>query len=883
MSKTIFSIILSSLLLSAGVVVPDDYLITKDKKISYIYSSEYKEILPELKEYQKSIINGYEEEYGYRLDDTLYVGLASSNNQIANGFSTQFPFNEQIFYGGGAGYIDYFCFSSWLKTLIIHETAHNFQLNPKHNNLSKISHKILGNTPFSMFSFLPLFPVPNITESSFILEGNGVMNESRYGNGGRLFSGYALAEVITLAKADQITPELMYNPTLSFPYDEKFYLVGGFFQQFLVNKFGIDKVNSYFFTYSTQPFPLFTNWVFEKQFGKSFEVLLAEFVKKIRKEHGSFKPTKGKTLFKSKKFVPLNVNNKEVYTLISDMKSSPKVLKIDKSTKKISYIDGSWRVGELFNIDGRYYSQSSAKTSPTKITMGLFDRDGYILKGTEGKVVQGYGIDNKMVYFDIKESLETPHIYIGEEFFTQSHSSVYLNKGNLYYFKQVGEKRILYKNHKPLFDYQGHYGFVTDVSDDGTIYFVASSRDGSSVYSIKDKKVKQILESDDVIDFKLLNKKEAIVATIGAEGYSYQLIEIKDKKSKVSTIYYNKIVDKPISTKVDNFKKSKPLNSSEKYRAITRLKQSSLDQSTNYSSYTGFGIDLQMNFSDPLMQNLLSIPLSYNKERTIAGLKYDNVAYPIEFGTALFGVYNDEVFLNNRRDYGIEGYINYPFLATGYWQGESRLAYTKAYDNLYREPLTFSVDIVNSKQFGLSKYHNSFNALSLFGTKDRDSNIIGASYTFEHDMVWQSYFGLKGIYLKSDSVDSLLEKGIELSDTFTDLQSDKATVNMTSLTNRVYAKEVKVAEISLKKVFNGSIYNYSFPISLQRESIYLKERLYDIDFTDSVNQKYKETTFGLEADLLFLHKLPVPISFEYIYNPDVKEKEQFRVVVGGSF
>ena len=150
-------------------------------------------------------------------------------------------------------------------------------------------------------------------------------------------------------------------------------------------------------------------------------------------------------------------------------------------------------------------------------------------------------------------------------------------------------------------------------------------------------------------------------------------------------------------------------------------------------------------------------------------------------------------------------------------------------------------------------------------------------------MIWQSYIGVKGSYLKSNSVDASLEKGVELSDTFSDLQSDRGTLNIPSFTTRAYAKEAKMAEVGIKKVFDGSIYNYSFPISLQRESIYLKERLYDIDFTDQLNKKYTETTVGLEADLLFIHKLSIPISLEYIYNPDVQDKKILRLLIGGDF
>lgn len=54
----------------------------------------------------------YDKPYGYSMDETLYVGLLSSHNQIANGFSTPYPNNRQINYGGGALMIDYFSTTS---------------------------------------------------------------------------------------------------------------------------------------------------------------------------------------------------------------------------------------------------------------------------------------------------------------------------------------------------------------------------------------------------------------------------------------------------------------------------------------------------------------------------------------------------------------------------------------------------------------------------------------------------------------------------------------------------------------------------------------------------------------------------------------------------
>ena len=880
MQKVLGSILVISSLFSSSVVVPDDYEVLEDDALTYVYGTEYKERIPHIKAYQQGVMETYEKEFGFQLDDTLRVGLATSNNQIANGFSTQVPFNSQLFYGAGASYIDYFCFSSWLKTLIIHETAHNFQLNPKENMLSNTAHTLFGNTPILFLGFFPLFPIPNITESSFILEGNAVVNESRFGNGGRLFSGYALAEVVALAKAGKITPELMYNRTLAFPYGEKFYLVGGFFQQFLVERYGIKKVNGYFKTYATQPFPFFTNSVFEEQFGESFEVLLAEFVTKLKRDHSNAKMAQGTLVATSQLFVPLNRDEDEIYTLLGDRKSAPKLLRINRHTKELTTTPNSWRVGEVFKKRGAFYTQSSAYTSPVKVEMGLFDEDGYLKEGSSTKAVQGYLHNGKEVYFDVKSSLEEPQVYVDGTFYTQSHSSVYVDGNDLYYFVQEGKKRTLFNNKTALYSFEGHYGFVTEVDKRGAVYFIGSTKHGSTVYRVEKSEVTRVSVADNIIDFKLLNTQEALVATVTATGYEYRVIKLKSALK--SRPFSPKVVaTDSLAEPTTTVKKSTPKT----YYPLRELEYSSLTPFLSYGSYEGFQVDALASFVDPLWQNELSIIGSHNNQRDIVGARYDNSAFRLAFGGAYYKVFENNNYLNgsDRRGEGYEFYATYPWFKRGYWEASSKVAYTKDYDALFREPLTASLSLRNRKQYGVSKYANALNALTLFASDDRDTTLYGGSYTFKHDLPWQSYVGFKGVYMKSDEVDIFEEKGIELSDTLSSLQSDSATLDVPSFTFRTYAQEVKMAELSLAKVFDSSLYFYSFPLSLQRETLYAKQRRYEIDFSSTQQKSYDETRVGVEFDLLFLHNISFPLSIEWIHNKDVLDKNQGRVLIGGSF
>jgi len=883
MNKVLLSISLSVVIFAETVVVPDDYKISEDEELSFVYSSEYEEILPKIKQYQKDIIKQYEDEFGYKLDDTLYVGLASQNNQIANGFSTQIPFNSQLFYGAGVGYIDYFCFNSWLKTLLIHETAHNFQLNAKESKASKFSHKIVGNTPVSFLGIFPFFPIPNIFESSFLLEGNAVMNESRFDNGGRLYSGYALAEVVSLAKADKIKPELVYNSTLDFPYGEKAYLVGGFFQQFLVEKYGVKRVNEYFKLHSKQLFPFFTSATFKHLFGKSFKTLLLEFEREIKTKHSGFIETEGKVIAKSQTFVPLNRSDNEIYTLISTMESFPKILQYNRVTREISYEDGAWNRGEPFKIDGEYYTQSSSKISPTKIVMGLFDDDSYIKEGTESKVIQGYMPNGKAVYFNLDKSLETPHIYIDSEFYDTSHSSVYVDKGgNLYYFKQHGQTRTLYKNKKAILNYRGHYGFVTDIDKDGVIYFIAKSEHGTTAYSYNSSVTKRVTVGDDVIDFKVIDSNEALVATIDSEGYRYQVIDILAKDRKVTDTRYD-IEDResPITQNSQSFKPSSSKLDSKEYHPIGQLRYSSLDQFIGYDTDDGVIFNLGANFADPLMQNSLTLALGREDNKTVAGLGYSNNAHQLEFGASGYAVFYDDERPKERRDHGYSAYLKLPFLATGYWRASSTLEYNKEYDS-YRKPLALSLDIGNNKQFGKSKFSNHLNYLNIFSMRDRDSNTFGGSYYWMHDLGWQSYIGLNASYMKSDNINEKLERGIEIDDDWADMQKDSASITMPTLDGTLYATEAKVAEASLYKVFDTPLYFFSAPISLQRETIYLKQKFYDFELSNE-NREYSQSTVGLESDILFFHNFTVPIKLEWLYNKDSEDKSLFRVMLGGEF
>ncbi|MCB4764061.1 MAG: hypothetical protein LGB78_09250 [Sulfurovum sp.] len=882
MKKLLLALLLcTSSLLQASSVVPDNYYIDNDNNLTYIYAKEYHNLVPAIRNYQHKIIDTYTKEFGLRLDEKLYIKLASYNNQISGGSATPVPFNSQLLYGTGADKLDYFGSASWFKVLQIHESAHSFQLNAKENTLSKWSHKIFGNLPISNLGILPIIhPFPNLFVGSFLLEGNAVLNESRFGLGGRLYSGAVVAQNILLAKAGKMTPELMFNHTIQYPYRENWYFEGGMFQTFLVKKYGIEKVNGFFKEYSKQYFPFGINNTFETYYGKDFETLLAEFSRELKTKHKGFKQTKGKILATTQMLTSLTKQNGKITTLITDVKSAPRLLEINKKGNISKNEKTSFLLGRVFQKEGKYYTQSTYLSSPTRMVKGLYDASARLLKETDSKVVQGFKPNGKMIYMDVNRSLEKMHIYVGKNFYDTSSSRVLVDdKGDLYYFKQQGKIRTLYKNRQALFSYEGYYGYVTDVDTHGKVYIIAPSKHGTSAYTVNHHgQLKRITQGDDVVDLKVLDNDKLLVATMSANGFNYILQNREESAAQIPAFKYafENTEDQTLFDPSDlvSEKNSKNLES---YHALTSLKYSSLSQTVSYSSANGILATANMLFIDPLMRNSIHLVASKQPDYSLAGLDYDNSAYQFHFGAHFISVLD-----SNRKkahnDYGYSAYVKYPFLRSGYWHAGLGLKYIQSFDNVYQKPLTVTLNMGNTKQYGISQYPNSHHELSLFASTGRGGMLYGASYALMHDIVNQSYVGFNTKYIKSDRGNISIKKGISINQNGYKPLSAPNSMEIFSLEEDYYAKEAMMAEVGLYKVFDGSIYFFSFPLSVQRESLYVKQRYYQTRSKETKHLKYHESIIGLSMDLLIYHDMTFPLNIEWVHNTDAEDQDRFRVI-----
>ena len=872
MKKVLFGVF-CTLALSANVTVTgDDYSKIESKNVALIYSDEYKDKSFDAIKTEESIIKEYEKSFGYKLDDTLYLGILSSNNQVANAFSTQMPLNLQMNFPAGALNPDYFATKSWLKTLLYHESTHNFQLNPKKNFLSYYAHKVLKNSFYNSI-LVPIFPVPNIMCSPFSLEGNAVLNESWHNNGGRLYSGAMLALATTQANAGYITPERTYNQHLYFPYGTHNYIVGGFFQLFLAQKYGLDRTNSYFYNFSGQWIPIFTNSVFKDTFGVNFEDSIAEFSEWMKSKNSGFKATKGKLIATSKANVKLTSSGDKILFLTTDTKSYPTLNRLSKTTKEITKKETTLSFGRVFKVEDDFYTLTSSHTSPTKIKVGLFDEDGNILKGSSSKAIQQISNDAKSeIYFDIPSSIEEPQAYVDGKFYGRVNSSIFRDDaGNLYYFRQEGKVRSLYKNHELLYSFDGWYGFVADVDDVG-VYFVANSKHGSSLFCYKDGSISRVVDGDDVIDAKLLGDGKVLVESVTADGVIFQEIALTKIAEKTNyPNYFSKVKMTKKEDKSFEINTTKP----EPFSPVTNMHFSSLESSMNYKE-DRLDFDVSANFSDALMQNSFTIFTSKFDTDTIAGVGYDNSAYRLNFGIAAYGVLDHDKNVSSR-DYGLNAYLKYPIFKEMYKRLDSSLTYGIVNDRDDKEPLVLTLSYSDSRHFGNSMYLNRGDYLTASVGLDRDDKSAGLKYFRQRELgsEWYASFNLSGAYSEVKNGDK--ERGIKV-ESYKNNRSNALNFEMPSLINDIYAKQIIKTGVGIKKVFNFDKYFFSFPVSLRREAIYAKYNYYDLIFKDDFNKGYSEVTVGLKTDLLYFNTLSLPFSIEYLYNPDLSESSDLRVL-----
>ncbi len=863
-------------MLYAGHVTRSDgeYRVVAAKNTEIIYSDSYAKDARTVLSLIDVLNADYEKQYGFELDETLKIVLASPNNQIANAFSNPVLNNTDVFYNAGASKVDYFASKSWLKTLMIHELAHTYQISAKDSKVSRRLHRVFGSNylPILPGVPLPLFTYPNLLIPTFMLEGNSVLNESRFGNGGRLYSGRTKALFYSLLKAGKLDITRMKNDHLDFPYTEEKYIVGGYFSLYLDMTYGTERVNEFFKIHSGHYInPLRFSSSFVMTFGKTYEMIFRDFLEYFTPEAEAMHYMEGREVGFSKVYCEMNRDREKLLFMTSDRVSRPVLHTLRRKDGALEERSGSWGLGKPFEIGGRIYTATNAYTSYDRIEFALFDEGLDPLRGTRSHYVMEQG-PGMLLYFDMENSFDEPALYKNGRYLGKANSSAVTDgAGRVYYFVQEGKKRTLYRDTDPLFTMEGYWAKPVDVVG-GSVYFIASTRYGASLFAYEGGKVWRVIRADNIVDARMINTSQFLAETLEADGYHYRLGRVDPALDMPINVVYP--FEYRRETEFFDYR-LKPMGKPETYGELAWMEYTMLYPYYQFNSEGNDLLILSAELSDPLYFNSVTAGLYYDINSTVYRLGYRNDRYRIAFGFGGYKIEEDDR-PENSRDYGAYAFAELPLYQQG--RGSLSLEAMGYQDDEIEDknPLILRLRHTYAEQYGMAMDYNFLSDFALYGKSDRDERIYGGAYRFGYDLGWESFVSLDGKYTKSS------EYGVRLSSDL-DVYEDVTDFRLLGLDYSYRANRISKLGVGLEKVINIGHYFLYFPLSVRRESLFMRYESVELEGLSGRTMTINETVYGMNFDFLFIHKLPFMASLKYVKNSESENDYQIFFDIGYRF
>ena len=880
MFKFLFALSFTINLFSSTISSDDNYRVFQSKKYNIIYTQDYEKEAIFIKDNLDDFIQQNDKNFGYSFDEPLRIVLISNNNQIPNAFSTQVPFNLGVYFNGGSKMNDYFTSSSWLETLFVHEMVHNYQINAKKSKISKTLHKFLGNNYMPVWAMIPFFTLPNLLLPTALLEGNAVLNETLYGNGGRLYSGRFNALKNSLIFDNKITPSRFLNNHIDFPYTQEKYIVGGYYMLYLSEIYGLGKVNQFFYKHSIHSInPFLLNNTFYRHFQISFEQSIYNFVQYTKNKYKNYKQLeKHNILSSSKDEVYLSKVNNKIYYIASDLINDKNLNIYDINTKQLTSEPTKFNNGKIFIKDDKRYVANSSFVSPSLYKNGLFDENNYILKNTQGKAVEDI-YKEQTAYINIKESFLTTKLYINDKFYSKiSSSALFDNSGNIYYFKQNGTTRILYKNKQKIYEFRGFYSKIVDIVDDD-IYFISNTKNGSGLYKYSKGKLYLLNQSDNIINAKICTKNSALVVSVTSNWYDIGVIDLKTKLIDNIAVASNINLANKYKLNTDTNITTNKIDNS-RYNEFKQLQFSMLYPTYSYDTVYGSQYTLNALFMDPVMFNILNIYGYKIEDLKVAGVKYTNERYMIPFSANIYNTSRDIKSIDDR-GYGGSLKLYQTLLKKG--RHNLDISLRKSWDdqNKNKNPTTISANHTYKEKFILGILNSFSSDLESFVKEDRGDLIYGLDYKINKLIYNEFYINgqLKSINSDVSSLGS--QRGTKVVITQIDALQDNTKVLMEGFDYNFYVKDIFKSSVGISKAINFNYYFSKFPFSLRQEILFYKYNNYQLASMDIFN--IKEQIVGVTFDILFAHKLSIPMTIKYIENDLSRDDYKIIFSIGVDF
>jgi hypothetical protein len=861
----------------ASLTQPDEpaYHTRDGHRIRYVFDATQGTAIEQLDGYLQTIRQLYDQSFGWQLDEREDFVLLSGQNQVANAFTTFQPNLKTFWYPSGAAVVDLETNPSWGISLGMHESSHLYQLNAK-GAVPEALKSVFGSSVYILPFIWPVVIHPNNYTPTFLVEGNAVLNESRGNWGGRLYNGEVRALVLAQIQAGEITPTRLTNTEFRYPFGTLAYDQGGYFEAFLAGKYGIDATNHFFVEQGDHYlWPLILSKTFEKQFAESYRGLISDYVQEWQPQAAHQQYTFGRPLVDSTFIGPLNHDEQKIYFMAGDGLNLPRLYTFDKTTRQFAQQTLDLPIGKVFWQGDIPEAVSSEQIDLHHKRYTLFaPGDAYDERYLDQVVADQRA--GRTVALKATDSWLEYHVLLdGETYDVGSSAPILDTAGNVYYFRQNGAERLLYKNRQPLFKYSGYYGKLTEVDGEGNIYFIAATDYGSSLFEYHEHEILRVLQSDRVSDARRLDADHFLVSEIHPSGGRI-FINTSDRKPASPVLY-------AYSYSLYNLQpQASQLSEERTYNSLYALRYSSLDFIGGYSGAEGASTYVVAHWNDPLQYQALSLGFSGSQHLSKGFFAEYDFSRFLPMLTARY-VYEKAYWTDSR------GYLNSGFgqqavlsaqIPLWLWRHwSSNILVGGIYSNSQSPQLTSLPQSTNASSDGHQSYeswtswslhydespepnlgfwpyrHFFLNFQNQLGTqpdswkKEFNTSIVNAE--FQQGFPLQFYAKLSGNVAWGENHDVLVEYNPN------PLTWEVRIPRLTGSSASFETKNAEAVSLEVTKVFNTPVYSSWFPLGLDRiapfvtgQSLYFDNQgTYYGSYPDSIF----EAGFGADFQLLLAH------------------------------
>ena len=259
------------LLFSNNVFAVDpglDWKTIESKHLYVHYADGNKEIAERALAISEAAHQRFTKELNWIPKEKTHV-VISDETDLPNGFATPIFFNRTVIYPVPPTSINTLeDFDDWLSTIIFHEYVHIVHLD-KSAGSPEYLRNIFGR-------FFLLFP--NLFQPSWVIEGLATHKETYLERGIGRGQSTMFASMMREEVANGLSPISHVNlPVKTWPAGTTRYLYGVYFMNFIVEKYGEDKLQEWVEGYSNNLIPFFINTNAKQTLGHNLTPLWEEF------------------------------------------------------------------------------------------------------------------------------------------------------------------------------------------------------------------------------------------------------------------------------------------------------------------------------------------------------------------------------------------------------------------------------------------------------------------------------------------------------------------------------------------------------------------------------------------------------------------------------